>query len=428
MPCARPPSTPSSEPDYQARVRLTGSVPIADEEFATVKEGMVLHGIGTVFVVLFILWLALKSGRIILAVFLALAGGLAITAALGFLMVGSLNMISVAFFVLFVGLGVDFCIQYSVRYRDERYHKDNLKTALVDAGRDIGAPLALAAAATAAGFLAFLPTNYQGVSELGLIAGVGMFVAFLMSITVLPALLAVLDPPGEKEPLGFASFAVGRQLRRAQPKVGRRWNARHRHYRAAAAVFPALRLQSDQSAQPDGRIDRDLSRPAPGSQHRRERDQRPDRFGEGRRGSGRASWRSCPKSSASCRSNSFVPGRSGDQARTDQASLRRLWLPRWTPKPNPAPTPREAAEILTQTAAMLDPAAQQPGARRSRRQASRRAIAQACGCARRGAQCRRAGRHRAAQFQAGTDENVAAGRSRHRRQPAGGPERCVDYV
>jgi hypothetical protein len=194
-------------PDYQATLRLTGSVPIADEEFATVREGMILHGVGTVFVVLFILWLALKSGRIILAVFIALAGGLAITAALGFMMVGSLNMISVAFFVLFVGLGVDFCIQYSVRYRDERYHKDELKPALVHAGRNIGGPLALAAAATAAGFMAFLPTKYQGVSELGIIAGVGMIVAFLISITVLPALLALLDPPGEKEPLGYKSFA-----------------------------------------------------------------------------------------------------------------------------------------------------------------------------------------------------------------------------
>ncbi|MFZ5692416.1 MAG: MMPL family transporter [Pseudomonadota bacterium] len=194
-------------PDYQATLRLTGSVPIADEEFATVKEGMILHGVGTVFVVLFILWLALKSGRIILAVFVALAGGLAITAALGFMMVGSLNMISVAFFVLFVGLGVDFCIQYSVRYRDERYHKDALNQALVDAGRNIGGPLALAAAATAAGFMAFLPTKYQGVSELGIIAGVGMIVAFAISITVLPALLALLDPPGEKEPLGYKSFA-----------------------------------------------------------------------------------------------------------------------------------------------------------------------------------------------------------------------------
>jgi len=195
------------EQDYQARLRLTGSVPIADEEFATVKEGLVLHGLGTVVVVLFILWLALKSGRIIFAVFVALAGGLAITAALGFMTVGSLNMISVAFFVLFVGLGVDFCIQYSVRYRDERHRKDELRPALINAGRNIGGPLALAAAATAAGFLSFLPTNYQGVSELGIIAGMGMIIAFLISITVLPALLALLDPPGEKEPLGYASFA-----------------------------------------------------------------------------------------------------------------------------------------------------------------------------------------------------------------------------
>ena len=64
--------------------------------------------IGTVVIVLVILWLALKSKRIILAVFINLFAGLAITAALGLLMVGALNMISVAFAVLFVGLGVDF--------------------------------------------------------------------------------------------------------------------------------------------------------------------------------------------------------------------------------------------------------------------------------------------------------------------------------
>ena len=70
-----------------------------------------------------------------------------------------------------------------------------------------GGPLTLAAGATAAGFLAFLPTNYQGVSELGAIAGMGMIIAFLVSITLLPALLAVINPPGEKEPLGYASLA-----------------------------------------------------------------------------------------------------------------------------------------------------------------------------------------------------------------------------
>src|ERR1044072_6413008 len=99
--------------DYSARVRLTGPVPIADEEFATVQEGMIVSSVGTVVIALGILWLGLKSGRIILAVFINLLIGLAMTAALGFLVVGPLNLISIAFAVLFVGLGVDFGIQYS---------------------------------------------------------------------------------------------------------------------------------------------------------------------------------------------------------------------------------------------------------------------------------------------------------------------------
>ena len=45
---------------------------------------------------------------------------------------------------------------------------------------------------TAIGFFAFIPTDYKGVAELGLIAGMGMFISLFTSITVLPALLQVL--------------------------------------------------------------------------------------------------------------------------------------------------------------------------------------------------------------------------------------------
>ncbi|MDN5005139.1 MMPL family transporter [Bradyrhizobium sp. GCM10027634] len=192
---------------YQARVRLTGPVPIANEEYATVQEGALVNGIGTVLVVLFILWLALHSAKIIFAVFVNLFVGLAITTAAGLMMVGSLNLLSIAFAVLFVGLGVDFGIQYSVRYRSERYKVDDLRKALVLAARRSAIPLSLAAMATAAGFLCFIPTDYKGIAELGQIAGVGMLVAFISSITVLPALLKLLNPPGEKEPVGYAFLA-----------------------------------------------------------------------------------------------------------------------------------------------------------------------------------------------------------------------------
>jgi len=192
---------------YGAKLRLTGPVAIADEEYATLEEAAFVNTTVTIVVVLTILWLALRSWHIILAVFVSLIVGLSITAAIGFAMVGALNLISVAFAVLFIGLGVDFGIQFSVRYRAERHEVDNLHQALVNTASHVGAPLTLAAAATAAGFLSFLPTDYKGLSELGLLAGLGMIIAFLTSITLIPALLTVLRPPGEPKELGFKSLA-----------------------------------------------------------------------------------------------------------------------------------------------------------------------------------------------------------------------------
>jgi uncharacterized protein len=194
-------------PKYQASVRLTGPVAMADEEFGTIKENAVRNGIITLGIVLIILWLALRSGRLIAAVAVNLFVGLSITAAIGLAMVGAYNLISVYFAVLFVGIGVDFGIQYSVRYRAERHALGDLSQAVMRAGFHVGAPLTLAAFATAAGFLSFLPTDYRGVSELGLIAGCGMLIAFATSITMLPALIVLLSPPGEPEPLGYSSLA-----------------------------------------------------------------------------------------------------------------------------------------------------------------------------------------------------------------------------
>ena len=192
---------------YQARVRLTGIVPINDDGFSTLKQNAALNAAVSVLAVLIILWLALHSLRIIFAVAVSLIVGLALSAAAGLLLVGALNLISVAFFVLFIGLGVDFGLQFCVRYRAERHDYGDLRAGLRSAARKAGVPLALAAAATAVGFGSFVPTSYRGLAELGEIAGCGMILAFLTSITFLPALLMVLNPPNEPHPMGFAALA-----------------------------------------------------------------------------------------------------------------------------------------------------------------------------------------------------------------------------
>lgn len=194
-------------PRYQARLRLTGPVAMSDEEFGTIKENAGRNGAITAAIVLFILWRALRSWRLIGAVVLNIVAGLAITAAAGLALVGSLNLISVYFFVLFVGIGVDFGIQFSVRYRAERHEFDNLHEAIARAAYHFGVPLTLAGFATACGFLAFAPTDFKGVSELGIIAGLGMIIAFAVSITLLPSLIALFNPAGEPEPMGYKALA-----------------------------------------------------------------------------------------------------------------------------------------------------------------------------------------------------------------------------
>lgn len=191
-------------PENGVRVRLTGPVALSDEEFGSVSNGAGLSTALAFGAVCLILFIALRSARLIGAILVTLVVGLIATAAFATVAVGSLTLISVAFAVLFVGLAVDFGIQFSVRYRAERFEIDDLGEALRRSAARVGLPLALAALATAVGFLSFLPTDYSGVSELGLIAGVGMIIALILNLTLLPALLALFRPSGEAAPVGYA--------------------------------------------------------------------------------------------------------------------------------------------------------------------------------------------------------------------------------
>ena len=207
-------------PENGVRVRLTGPVPMADEEFTTIAENGALLAAFMAVSVLVMLWLAVRSARMIFAILATVIIGLAMTAAFGLAVYGAFNVISVAFIVLFVGLGVDFAIQFCVRCRAERHRLGHLTEALARAGAGIGPGLTLAALAAAAGFYSFLPTDYAGLAQLGLIAGSGMIVTYVLSITALPAFLALLKPRAEADEVGFRGLAgIDRHLARHAKSV-----------------------------------------------------------------------------------------------------------------------------------------------------------------------------------------------------------------
>ena len=186
-----------------ARLRITGNVALADEEFASVAEGTIYGMAGSILLISLWLFLAVHSWRLIIPILLTLALGLTLTLFFAAAAVGTLNLVSVGFGILFVGIAVDFAIQFCVRYRENRHEHPDTGAAMAETGRRVGGQILVASAATAAGFLAFVPTDFRGVAELGLIAGSGMLIAFLCTMTFLPAAITLFRPPGEAAEIGF---------------------------------------------------------------------------------------------------------------------------------------------------------------------------------------------------------------------------------
>ena len=174
------------------QLRLTGGAVLEDEELESVGAGaLTASAITMVAVTLLLLW-GLRSWRLIAATLLTLVVGLIVTAAFTALVIGRLNLISVTFAVLFVGLGVDFGIHVVLRYREEVLREAALLQAIENAALGVAGALTLSALCAALGFLSFVPTAYMGLAELGAISAFGMLVAWFASLTLLPALLCVM--------------------------------------------------------------------------------------------------------------------------------------------------------------------------------------------------------------------------------------------
>jgi len=177
--------------DHGIRVRLTGSAALSHDELVSVSTGAGTAALLALLLVGVLLTIGLGSFRFVVATLLCLMTGLILTTAFAALTIGHLNLISVAFAVLYIGLGVDYAIHLCLRCREIEKTGQGTTSALWQAAHDVGASLLLCAVTTAVGFYCFVPTDYTGVSELGIISGSGMFISLVVTLTLLPAILCI---------------------------------------------------------------------------------------------------------------------------------------------------------------------------------------------------------------------------------------------
>ena len=200
-------------------LRLTGEVALDGEELKSAAESGLESGwLCFLLVSIFLFW-ALNSRCMVIASIVTLAVGLAWTIGFVGAAVGHLNLISAAFAAIYIGLGIDYTVHFCLRYGDQ-IKRDGLThiASLRSTASEMAGPLALCATTTAVGFYSFIPTDYKGVSELGLIGGTSMFISLLATFTILPALLSMmpLSPPsvlpvpgGPPEPAAPARAITG---------------------------------------------------------------------------------------------------------------------------------------------------------------------------------------------------------------------------
>ena len=197
-------------PDVQAGV--TGGDALNNDEMVAAQRDtmwatlLALLSVAVLFIVAFRqIWRPLLVMSMLI---LALCWTLGLTT----LTVGQLNILSISFLPLLIGLGIDFGIHLLARFGEERDVHNDFDTALQTAFVRTGPGVAAAALTTALAFYAVTLTDFQGLSELGIIAGSGMLLCLAASFTVLPAMLAIYErhrqvPAGvwqafEHDPLG----------------------------------------------------------------------------------------------------------------------------------------------------------------------------------------------------------------------------------
>ncbi|WP_010588048.1 MMPL family transporter [Schlesneria paludicola] len=109
------------------------------------------------------------------------------------LVIGHLNILSVSFAAMLMGLGIDFAVHIISRYLELRHEGHDLIEALVATSDSVGVGIITGAVTTSLAFFCATLTDFLGVAELGIIAGGGIMLCSLSAFTILPALLAVAD-------------------------------------------------------------------------------------------------------------------------------------------------------------------------------------------------------------------------------------------
>ncbi len=178
------------------KIGLTGLPVIEHDEMQSSEKSMSVATFLSFAGVLAVMFIAFGGYRYSTMAMAALCIAMVWACGLVTLTVGYINVLSIAFASILFGMGIDYGIYYMARYLQVREETDSTSEALVRTSGFVGPGILAGAMTSTISFLAAALTDFPGVSQLGLIAGLGIALCWLGETTVLPAMIKITDRDG----------------------------------------------------------------------------------------------------------------------------------------------------------------------------------------------------------------------------------------
>ncbi|MFH1567965.1 MAG: MMPL family transporter [Gemmatimonadota bacterium] len=175
------------------RIDYGGSFRNKIDEYDTIRHDVTSTLIYGILGVVLLLTVYFRQPLAVVVTVLPLAMGLTWTFTVAWWAVGNLNSITGFLFVILFGLGIDFGIHLFARYLEDRLAGDEVEVAVEKMMSQAGPAVLTAGWTTVAAFYALTLTDFKGFSEFGLIVGTGVIASMVAMLTVLPALLLLVD-------------------------------------------------------------------------------------------------------------------------------------------------------------------------------------------------------------------------------------------
>jgi len=192
------------------KIGLTGAHILSEEARQVIQHDILSSSILSVVLIAFLIWLFYRVRvKVLIVIGFTLLASLSMTLSIAYLIFGSLNIVTSVVAAVLIGLYVDYSLHMVKRYGDELKVNNDRQMSLEITLTKTGSAIVISAVTTSLSFFSILITNFAGLFELGIVAGLGILLCLVSTLLIMGSLLVWISGFGVQGVLSVREVSSG---------------------------------------------------------------------------------------------------------------------------------------------------------------------------------------------------------------------------